>query len=86
MRDLRREADESDHDRNERFKGHFDKIGIFGLYAVSGALLISGLIWFIHIATPWHFLNKDQLANLQNLLTGGVLVSVGTSYIKRRLS
>lgn len=84
-RDLRREADEADHDRNERFKGHFDTIGICALYAAAFALLISGAVWFWHIVTPWHFLNPDQLGHLQNLLTGGVLVSVGTSYMKKRL-
>jgi hypothetical protein len=85
VRDLRRETDESDHDRNERFKGHFDKVGIAALYAVSTALLIAGGFWFWHIVTPWHFLAPTQLAVLQNMLTGGVLVSVGTSYMKKRL-
>lgn len=84
-RDLRKEADESDHDRNERFKEHFDNIGIAALYAVSFALLIAGGFWFWHIVTPWHFLAPAQLAVLQNMLTGGVLVSVGTSYMKKRL-
>jgi hypothetical protein len=84
-RDLRREADESDHDRNERFKGHFDNIGVAALYVISFALLVAGTFWFWHIVTPWHFLAPDQLAILQNMLTGGVLVSVGTSYMKKRL-
>lgn len=85
-RDLRREADESDHDRNERFKRHFDNIGIVALYVVACALLLSGGIWFWHIVTPCHFLKPEQLAVLQNMLTGGVLVSVGTAYMKKRLS
>ena len=85
VRDLRREADESDHDRNERFKGHFDNIGIIALYAIAVALLIASAFWFWHIVTPWHFLSPQQLAVLQNMLTGGVLVSVGTAYMKKRL-
>jgi hypothetical protein len=84
-RDLRREADEADHDRNERFKGHFDNIGVIAMYAIAIALLIAGAFWFWHIVTPWHFLEPDQLTVLQNMLTGGVLVSVGTSYMKKRL-
>ncbi len=84
-RDLRREADEADHDRNERFKGHFDTIGIIALYVVAAALLVAGAVWFWHVVTPWHFLNSDQLGHLQNLLTGGVLVSFATSYMKKRL-
>lgn len=84
-RDLKREVDENDHDRNERFKRHFDNIGIAALYAAASALAVSGVVWFWHIITPWHFLNADQLSHLQNLLTGGVLVSVGTTYLKKRL-
>ena len=85
-RDLRREADESDHDRSERFKRHFDNIGIVAMYAIAFALLIAGGFWFWHIVTPWHFLEPGQLTVLQNMLTGGVLVSVGTAYMKKRLS
>lgn len=85
VRDLKQEADESDHDRSERFKGHFDNIGIAALYVISAALLIAGSFWFWHIVTPWHFLEPAQLTVLQNMLTGGVLVSVGTAYMKKRL-
>lgn len=84
-RDLRREADESDHDRNERFKGHFDRIGVAGLYVTAIAVFLAALFWFWHLVTPWKFLTDEQLAHLQNLLTGGILVSVATSYMKKRL-
>lgn len=84
-RDLRREADESDHDRNERFKCHFDRIGIIGLYVLSFAIALAAAFWFWHFVTPWRFLTDEQLTHLQSLLTGGVLVSVGTSYVRRRL-
>ena len=85
-RDLRREADESNHDRSERFKSHLDNIAIAAMYPVAGTLLMAGGFWFWHIVTPWHFLEPDQLDVLQNMLTGGVLVSVGTAYMKKRLS
>lgn len=84
-RDLRREADESEHDRNERFKKHFDNVGVAGLYVAAIALFLAGGVWFWHVLTPCHFLTPDQLSHLQNLLTGGVLVSVGTSYLRKRL-
>jgi hypothetical protein len=84
-RDLRREADESEHDRSERFKGHFDRIGICGLYVIASAVIVAAAFWFWHLVTPWGFLTPEQLSHLQNLLTGGVLVSVGTSYMKKRL-
>jgi hypothetical protein len=85
VRDLRREADESDHDRSERFKQHFDTIGIIAMYAIAFALLVAGGFWFWHIVTRWHFLAAGQLAVLLDMLSGGVLVSVGTSYLKKRL-
>lgn len=85
VRDLKREADESDHDRNERFKGHFDLIGIIALYIGAGAILLAAGVWFWHILTPCPFLTDEQLKQLQNLLTGGVLVSAGTTYLKKRL-
>lgn len=84
-RDLAKEADEAEHDRSERFRDHFERVAICGLYTGAIALLAGAGVWFWHIVTPWHFLNSDQLAHLQNLVTGGVLVSVGTSYMKKRL-
>jgi hypothetical protein len=84
-RDLKREVDESEHDRNERFKGHFDRIGIGFLYVAALAMLGAAGVWFWHIVTPCAFLDDPQLKQLQNLLTGGVLVSAGTTYLKKRL-
>lgn len=84
-RDLKREADESDYDRNERFKGHFDIIGIIALYIAALAIAAAAGVWFWHILTPCPFLSSEQLGQLQNLLTGGVLVSAGTTYLKKRL-
>lgn len=84
-RDLKKEAEEADHDRGERFKGHLDNIAIILMYAIAAALLIAGGIWFWHIITPCHFLPPEQLSVLQNMLTGGILVSGGAAYVKKRL-
>lgn len=84
-RDLAKEADEAEHERSERFRDHFEWIATRGLYVGAFAILAAALVWFWHIITPWHFLDPDQLAHLQNLVTGGVLVSVGTNYMKKRL-
>lgn len=84
-RDLAKEADEAEHDRSERFRNHFERVAIWGLYLGALALLAGSGVWFWHIVTPWHFLEPDQLSHLQNLVTGGVLVSVGTNYMKKRL-
>lgn len=84
-RDLAKEADEAEHDRSERFRNHFERVAIGGLYIGAVALLAGASVWFWHIITPWHFLDPDQLSHLQNLVTGGVLVSVGTNYMKKRL-
>lgn len=84
-RDLRKEADEAEHDRSERFRDHFERVAVGGLYVGALALLAGAGVWFWHIITAWHFLDPDQLSHLQNLVTGGVLVSVGTNYMKKRL-
>lgn len=84
-RDLKKEADEAEHDRSERFRDHFEWIATRGLYVVAFMILLGGGVWFWHIVTPWHFLTANQLSHLQNLVTGGVLVSVGTSWMKKRL-
>jgi hypothetical protein len=84
-RDLEKEADEAEHERSERFRDHFERVAIAGLYVGAIALFGGTSVWFWHIITPWHFLDQNQLAHLQNLVTGGVLVSVGTSYMKKRL-
>ena len=84
-RDLRKEADEAEHDRSERFRDHFEWIAVRALYVGALVLLAGAGVWFWHIITPWHFLDPDQLSHLQNLVTGGVLVSVGTNYMKKRL-
>jgi hypothetical protein len=84
-RDLAKEADEAEHDRSERFRDHFEWLAIRGLYLGAFAIFAGGAVWFWHVITPWHFLDPDQLSHLQNLVTGGVLVSVGTSYMKKRL-
>lgn len=84
-RDLAKEANEAEHDRSERFRNHFERIATWGLYLGAIAILAAAGVWFWHIITPWHFLEPDQLSHLQNLVTGGVLVSVGTNYMKKRL-
>jgi hypothetical protein len=84
-RDLAKEADEAEHDRSERFRNHFERVATWGLYIGALVILLAVIAWFWHIITPWHFLDPDQLSHLQNLVTGGVLVSVGTNYMKKRL-
>lgn len=84
-RDLAKEADEAEHDRSERFRDHFERVAVCGLYLGAIAILGAAGVWFWHIVTPWDFLSQSQLEHLQSLVTGGVLVSVGTSYMKKRL-
>jgi hypothetical protein len=84
-RDLKKEADEAEHDRSERFRNHFEWLATKFLYGGAVALALIAGVWLWHTITPWHFLTADQLSHIQSLLTGGVLVSVGTNYMKRRL-
>lgn len=85
---LERQAKENEHRRNEQFRDHFERLAILCLYL--GALLIAvvGLTWVWHILLPQglHWLNADQVGKVQSLLLGGILTSVVTGHIKKRLT
>lgn len=85
--EISRQAAASEHRRNEQFRDHFEKIAISGLYLAALVFLTVGLTWFYHLLMPesWHWLNADQVAKLQNLITGGILASIAGGHIKKRL-
>lgn len=86
-RDLERESEETEHDRAERFKGHFESISICAIWAISIVVALFGLIWFWHLVTPdsWHWLKDPQIEKLQNIFAGIVLAGMLGDHFKKRL-
>lgn len=84
---LTREAETNEHNRNERFRNHYETVAVFGLYGVFTLFVVVGLTWFWQLLTPdsWHYLNAEQVAKLQNIVTGGIVASLGIDHIKKRL-
>jgi len=80
-------AANSEHNRTENFRDHFERIAICGLWLLAGLILVAGLAWFWHLLTPerWHWLSMDAVARLQNLLTGGIFATLAGGYLKKRM-
>lgn len=85
--DLEKEAREREHGRSERFKDHFEWIAIGGLYAMALGVAAFAIAWAYHILTPpcWHWLGGEQLAKIQNIVTGGILAGLIADQFRRRL-
>lgn len=87
-RDLKKEAEERDYDRGQRFRDHFERLAIWGMYAVAATILIIGSVWLLHlvIAPTVRWLGKDDLSHLQSIITGSVLAGVIVEHFRKRLT
>lgn len=85
--ELRREAENNEHGRTEKFRNHFERIVVIGLYGLAGVFLIVSLIWFWHLVMPEQarWLTPDDISRLQNFVTGGVIATIAGGHVKRRL-
>lgn len=85
--EIQRQAEEAEAGRTERFRDHYENLAIVTLYIVWGALIIIGLAWLYHlIASPsWPRLPDEQVNQLQNIVTGGVLAGLAGGHLKKRL-
>jgi len=84
---IRKKAANAEHNRSENFKDHFERIAVSTLWAFALVGVLLGAAWFWHLFTPlsWHWLNSDQVTQLQNFLTGGVVAAVATGHFKKRI-
>jgi hypothetical protein len=87
-RELKKEAEQKDHDRSQTFKDHFETISLIYLWLAAFALLLAAGTWIWHLIAPdtWHFLKSEQQTKLQSFLTGGIIVGVVSGHLKKRLS
>jgi len=83
----RADAEQREHHRNQKFRDNFERIAILSLWATFLVALAIGVTWFYHLLTPekYHFLNPEQISKLQNIVTGGILASIASGHIKKRL-
>jgi len=78
----------NEHKRNEKFRDHFECIAVSALWVAAATILIVAAVWLWHMLMPssWHWLSKDEIHTLQNLVTGGMIATLATGHFKRRLS
>lgn len=84
---LRQEAETKAHTRQQRFLDTFEYLVIAAMMAIGAGLIGSVAIWFWHMLTPscWQWLDDEALAQIQDIVTGGVLASVLAEHMRRRL-
>lgn len=87
-KELKKEAALKEHDRSQKFKDHFERIAIGLLWIAAASLLVIFMSWLWHMVTPscLHYLDSEQLAKLQYLFTGGIVVGVVSGHLKKRLT
>jgi hypothetical protein len=86
-KEIAKRTAENEHNRTERFRDHFERVSIIGLWVVAALMAFSVAFWFWHVLFPvsWHWLNAEQVSKLQTLVAGGVIASTATGHLKRRL-
>jgi hypothetical protein len=87
-RDLERECKLNEHDRDQKFRKHFEFLSIFAMYALFGVMGFLGAIWLYHIVMPdkCKWLTCDQVTIIQDILTGGIIAGLLADHFKKRLS
>lgn len=83
--DIKKNADAKEHIRDQYFKDHFERLAVVALYTAFIGFLAVGGTWFWHLLTPWSFLTPEQVATVQNIATGGILATVATGHVKKRV-
>ena len=85
--ELQREAQRNEHDRNQRFRQHFEDIAVCALWLAAIAIAVIGTVWIWHmIASPeWRWLTTEDASHLQSIMTAGLLVGVIGNHFKKRL-
>lgn len=85
--EIREKALQDEYERGKAFKDNFEKIAIFGMRVGATALFLTGSTWLWHLLAPscWRWLDKDDVSTLQNLFTGGILISAFADHFRKRV-
>lgn len=86
--ELQSDADRREHDRNQRFRHHFELIAICALWAAATAVTGVGAVWLWHMGAPlsWRWLSGEDVSHLQSIMTAGLLVGVVGNHFKKRMT
>ena len=84
---LAKEAAANEHNRTEGFRDLFDLLIKIGMVLAFGAIIAFSFTWVWHLITPptWHWLPAEEIAHIQNLVTGGVLAALVSDHFRKRL-
>jgi hypothetical protein len=85
-RDLKRESAEAEHDRDQKFKNHFERLAVWTVYILYVGFLAFSAVWIIHVLTPWGWLKPPELDKVQGLLTGGAIAGLLADHVRKRMS
>lgn len=84
--DWKKDAAKQEHHRTQRFRDHFDRMVVGTMWVIVVGFWLLAIIWGINLIAGSHaWLDKDQMYNLQGLLTGGLLLGLLTKHIERRV-
>lgn len=87
VRDLKREADEADHQRSEKFKDQFELMALFSVWVLFVGFMGFGGVWVFHQLLPARgWLSPTQIADIQSLLTGGIITGLVADHVRKRMS
>jgi hypothetical protein len=86
--ELRRQAEASDHGRNERFKDALEKIANVAMWVAAALILTITVVWVYHLVMPasCQWLTPSQFDKIQSILVSVAVSSVVTAYFQKRLS
>jgi len=85
--EIKKNAEKAEAARTEHFRDHFEKIIVFGVYAVAVFFALVCLCWTLNIILPdkWRWLTDAEISKLQGFVTGGVIASTALGQIKKRI-
>jgi len=83
----KKDADEREHKRNQKFRDAFEDLIIFVVKWTVRGFMAMALVWALNIALGrWSWLNEDQMRDLKDLLAGGLIIALVSDHIKRRMN